>query len=100
MPLCRRLGIPGIERACANCYTFWVELSVRYGLALDPFDAHDNIFAGAAYLKDMHDGFGSAGFLSRRDMNSTSRQTNRFHLKPQPTSPRSRHCSVTNTLNT
>ena len=42
----------------------WVELSVRYGLGVDPFDAHDNIIAGAAYLKDMHDRFGSAGFLA------------------------------------
>ena len=42
----------------------WVELSVRYGLGLDPFDPHDNIFAGAAYLKEMHDRFGSAGFLA------------------------------------
>ena len=42
----------------------WVELSVRYGLGLDPFDPHDNILAGAAYLKEMHDRFGSAGFLA------------------------------------
>lgn len=42
----------------------WVELSVRYGLGLNPFDAHDNIFAGTAYLKDMHDRFGLAGFLA------------------------------------
>ena len=42
----------------------WVELSVRYGLDVDPFDAHDNIIAGTAYLKDMHDRFGSAGFLA------------------------------------
>ena len=42
----------------------WVELSVRYGLGLDPFDPHDNILAGAAYLKDMYDRFGSAGFLA------------------------------------
>jgi hypothetical protein len=42
----------------------WVELSVRYGLGLDPFDAHDNIIAGAAYLREMHDRFGSAGFLA------------------------------------
>jgi soluble lytic murein transglycosylase-like protein len=42
----------------------WVELSVRYGLGVDPFDAHDNIIAGAAYLKEMHDRFGSAGFLA------------------------------------
>jgi hypothetical protein len=42
----------------------WIELSVRYGLGVDPFDAHGNIIAGTAYLKDMHDRFGSAGFLA------------------------------------
>jgi soluble lytic murein transglycosylase-like protein len=42
----------------------WVELSARHGLGLDPFDASDNISAGTAYLKEMHDRFGSAGFLA------------------------------------
>ena len=42
----------------------WVELSVHYGLGLDPFDPRDNILAGTAYLKEMHDRFGSAGFLA------------------------------------
>src|SRR6267143_4234295 len=42
----------------------WVELNVRYGLGLDPFDPRDNIFAGTAYLREMHDRFGSAGFLA------------------------------------
>ena len=42
----------------------WVELSVRYALGLDPFDPHDNILAGAAYLRELHDRFGSAGFLA------------------------------------
>lgn len=42
----------------------WVELSIRHGLGVDPFDARDNIIAGTAYLKDMHDRFGSAGFLA------------------------------------
>jgi hypothetical protein len=36
----------------------WAVLSVRYGLGLDPFDPRDNILAGTAYLKDMHDRFG------------------------------------------
>ena len=40
------------------------ELSVRYGLGLDPFDPRDNILAGTAYLKEMFDRFGSAGFLA------------------------------------
>ena len=42
----------------------WIELSSRYGLGLDPFDARDNILAGTAYLKEMRDRFGSAGFLA------------------------------------
>ena len=42
----------------------WVELGVRYGLGLDPFDPRDNVFAGTVYLREMHDRFGSAGFLA------------------------------------
>jgi soluble lytic murein transglycosylase-like protein len=42
----------------------WFELSVRYELGLDPFDPRDNILAGTAYLREMHERFGSAGFLA------------------------------------
>jgi soluble lytic murein transglycosylase-like protein len=42
----------------------WVELSVRYGLGLDPFDPKDNIMAGTAYVRELRDRFGSAGFLA------------------------------------
>jgi hypothetical protein len=42
----------------------WVELSVRYGLGIDPFDPRDNILAGTAYLREMHGRFGSPGFLA------------------------------------
>lgn len=42
----------------------WVELSARYGLGIDPFDPRDNILAGAAYLRELHDRFGSPGFLA------------------------------------
>ena len=42
----------------------WVELSVRYELGLDPFDPRDNIMAGTAYLRELRDRFGSAGFLA------------------------------------
>lgn len=44
--------------------TTWVELSVRHKLGLDPFDPRDNILAGAAYLRELHDRFGPAGFLA------------------------------------
>jgi hypothetical protein len=42
----------------------WSELRTRYGLGRDPFDPHDNILAGAAYLREMHDRYGSPGFLA------------------------------------
>ncbi|MBG0808484.1 lytic transglycosylase domain-containing protein [Methylosinus sp. H3A] len=42
----------------------WSELRARYALAGDPFDPRDNIVAGAAYLRELHDRYGSPGFLA------------------------------------
>jgi hypothetical protein len=42
----------------------WSELRVRYGLGSDPYDPHDNILAGAAYLRELHDRYGEQGFLA------------------------------------
>ncbi len=38
----------------------WAGLRARYGLGPDPFDVRDNIMAGAAYLREMHDRYGNA----------------------------------------
>ena len=37
----------------------WAGLRVRYRLGSDPFDPHDNLMAGAAYLREMHDRYGN-----------------------------------------
>ena len=42
----------------------WAGLRIRHGLGRDPYDPHDNILAGAAYLREMHDLYGSPGFLA------------------------------------
>ncbi len=42
----------------------WSELRDRYALAGDPFDPRDNILAGAAYLRELHERYGSPGFLA------------------------------------
>jgi hypothetical protein len=42
----------------------WADLRSRYGLGANPFDPRDNILAGAAYLRELHDRYGAAGFLA------------------------------------
>ncbi len=41
----------------------WAGLRARYGLGPDPFDVRDNIMAGAAYLREMHDRYGDASAM-------------------------------------
>lgn len=42
----------------------WLRLRARYGLGDDAYDPRGNIMAGAAYLREMHDRYGSPGFLA------------------------------------
>jgi membrane-bound lytic murein transglycosylase B len=42
----------------------WIELRDRYGLGADPYDPRDNILAGAAYIRELHDRYGTQGFLA------------------------------------
>ncbi|HEY1411438.1 MAG TPA: lytic transglycosylase domain-containing protein, partial [Rhodopila sp.] len=39
-------------------------LRVRYQLGDDPYDPHNSILAGTAYIREMYDRFGSPGFLA------------------------------------
>jgi len=42
----------------------WTELRARYGLGADPYDSRDNILAGTAYIRQLHDRYGAPGFLA------------------------------------
>lgn len=42
----------------------WAELRVRYRLGDDPYDPHDNIIAGAAYIRELFDRYGSPGWIA------------------------------------
>lgn len=42
----------------------WEELRVQYQLGQDPYDPRDNILAGAAYLRELRDRYGSPGLLA------------------------------------
>jgi len=42
----------------------WAEYRARLRLGDDPFEARDNIMAGAVYLRDLYKRFGADGFLA------------------------------------
>ncbi|MCH4024800.1 MAG: lytic transglycosylase domain-containing protein [Acetobacter sp.] len=42
----------------------WKDVRRTLNLGGDPFDPHDNIVAGAAYLRWLHDRYGDSGFLA------------------------------------
>lgn len=42
----------------------WGELRVRYHLGGDPYDPHDNIIAGTAYIRLLYDRYGSPGWIA------------------------------------
>ncbi len=55
------LGAIGLMQVMPETYA---ELRDENGLGDDPFNPHDNILAGAAYIKEMYDRYGAPGFLA------------------------------------
>lgn len=54
-------GAMGLMQVMPGTYD---ELRQRYALGDDPYDPHDNIMAGAGYIREMYDRYGSPGFLA------------------------------------
>jgi cell division septation protein DedD len=54
-------GAMGLMQVMPTTYD---ELRDRYNLGDDPFDPHDNIMAGVAYMREMYELYGSPGFLA------------------------------------
>jgi hypothetical protein len=55
------VGAMGLMQVMPETYA---DLQARYGLGADPYDPHNNILAGTAYIREMYDRFGSPGFLA------------------------------------
>jgi hypothetical protein len=55
------VGAMGLMQVMPQTYD---ELRDRYNLGDDPYDPHDNITAGVAYMREMYDVYGTPGFLA------------------------------------
>lgn len=42
----------------------WADLRARHRLGRDPYNVHDNIVAGAAYIRELLDRYGSPGWIA------------------------------------
>jgi membrane-bound lytic murein transglycosylase B len=62
----------------------WAALRARYRLGRDAFDPHDNILAGAAFLREMHDRYGSPGFLAAYNAGPGRYEDYRDRHRPLP----------------
>jgi hypothetical protein len=61
LPITSSAGAMGLMQVMPGTYEL---LRQRYGLGGDPYEPHDNILAGAAYIREMYDMFGAPGFLA------------------------------------
>ncbi|MFG1374251.1 lytic transglycosylase domain-containing protein [Xanthobacter oligotrophicus] len=62
----------------------WDAVRTHYDLGNDPFDPRDNILAGAATLREMHDRYGSSGFLAAYNAGSRRYEDYRDRGRPLP----------------
>lgn len=62
----------------------WDELRTRYGLGSDPFDPRDNVLAGAAYMRELLDRYGSTGFLAAYNAGPARYEELRASERPLP----------------
>ncbi len=66
----------------------WAELRAEHGLGADPFAPRDNILAGAAYLRAMHDRFGFPGLFAAYNAGPTRYQAHLMTGDPLPAETR------------
>jgi soluble lytic murein transglycosylase-like protein len=62
----------------------WAEFRRRLSLGDDPYGPRDNILAGAAYLRELYDRYGSPGFLAAYHAGSERYEAYRLELRPLP----------------
>ncbi|QUD90419.1 lytic transglycosylase domain-containing protein [Phenylobacterium montanum] len=64
--------------------TTFADLRAELGLGADPFNVRDNVLAGAAYLRQLFDRYGSPGFLAAYNAGPARWEAFRSGARPLP----------------
>ncbi|CCJ07301.1 Lytic transglycosylase catalytic region [Methylocystis sp. SC2] len=75
-------GAIGLMQVMPKTYA---ELQAKLSLGPDPFDPHDNIVAGAAYLAEMFDRYGEIGVLAAYNAGPRRYEDHLLRGRPLPT---------------
>ena len=74
-------GAMGLMQVMPGTYD---ELRDRHNLGDDPFDPHDNIMAGVAYMREMYEIYGSPGFLAAYNAGPSRLDDYLSNVRPLP----------------
>ena len=80
-PITSDRGALGLMQVEPDTYT---EMAAQYRLGADPFDTHDNIYAGAAYLRWLHGKYGFPAMFAAYNAGPGSLEDHLYHGQPLP----------------
>jgi hypothetical protein len=80
-PITSNVGAMGVMQVMPETYD---EMRARYGLGDDPYDPHNSILAGTAYIREMYEMYGSPGFLAAYNAGPGRLDDYLTHNKPLP----------------
>ncbi len=94
-PITSRAGAVGIMQVMPGTYD---EMAEQYGLGADRYNPHDNVFAGAAYLRWLHDRYGFPDMFAAYNGGPGTLEANRRGDEELPKETRNYLASVTSIL--
>jgi hypothetical protein len=81
LPITSPVGAMGLMQVMPETYD---GLRARYALDGDPYDPHNNILAGTAYIREMYDVYGAPGFLAAYNAGPGRLEDYLYHHRPLP----------------
>lgn len=81
MPITSPAGAMGLMQVMPGT---WEELRARYGFGANPYDPHDNIMAGAAYLRELYSRYGYPNLFAAYNAGPARFDAHLFNGVPLP----------------
>lgn len=94
-PIVSAAGAMGIMQVMPGTYS---EMAAQYRLGSDPFDPHDNVFAGTAYLSWLHRKYGYPAMFAAYNDGPGNIEDHLHHGRPLPAETRGYVASIAHFL--